>query len=97
MHALVLIPIGMSSTAELAFRGVLGAVAGRTLAQPVALVVTAVLFALWHLVPAWDGGPGEAATAAVTTLGGLVLGLLRQRTGSVLAPMGLHLRTNTMG
>lgn len=99
LRALVLIPIGTVLCEELAFRGVLAAVADRTLTQPVALVVTAVVFGLWHLVPAWGGGgPREAFTAVlITTLGGLVFGLLRQHTGSLLAPMGLHLGTNSFG
>jgi len=99
VRALVLIPLGTVLCEELAIRGVLSAVAARALPQPAALVVTAVVFGLWHLVPAYrDGGAGEAVAAvAVTTLGGLVFGLLRQRSGSVLAPMGLHLGTNSLG
>ena len=33
----------------------------------------------------------------VTVLGGFALGWLRHRTGSVLAPIGLHLGTNAVG
>jgi membrane protease YdiL (CAAX protease family) len=33
----------------------------------------------------------------VTAVGGVLLGVLRERTGSVLAPMGLHLGTNAAG
>ena len=35
--------------------------------------------------------------ACVTGAGGVVLSLLRERTGSLLAPMGLHLGTKLMG
>jgi uncharacterized protein len=36
-------------------------------------------------------------TVALTTLGGLVFGELRRRSGSVLAPAGAHWATNALG
>lgn len=47
-------------------------------------------------------GPAAAVTAVVfgvisTTLAGLVFGELRRRTGSLLAPIGLHWATNGLG
>ena len=47
------------------------------------------------------GGAGSVAvvagTVALTTLGGLVFGELRRRSGSVLASVGAHWATNALG
>ncbi|MDP9397470.1 MAG: CPBP family intramembrane metalloprotease [Actinomycetota bacterium] len=107
LRALLLIPLGTVLCEEVAFRGVLLALASRVLTSRRALGVTAVVFGLWHVSSAQrPSGPGVtpllqvasvAGTVAFTGLGGLVLGWLRQRTGSLLAPMGLHLGTNSVG
>lgn len=48
-----------------------------------------------------DGGVGVwlvvAGTVLLTTAGGLVFGELRRRSDSVLAPMGMHWATNSLG
>lgn len=91
------IPVGTVFCEEVAFRGVLPALAPRA---PV--VTAAAVFGLWHVgsarhplgphVPAPGGG-----VVAVTALAGLLLGALRRRTGSLLAPAGVHLATNGLG
>jgi len=47
------------------------------------------------------GGAGNAVvvigTVALTTIGGLVFGELRRRSGSVLASAGAHWATNALG
>ena len=47
------------------------------------------------------GGAGSGAvvagTLALTTLGGLVFGELRRRSGSLLASVGAHWATNALG
>jgi uncharacterized protein len=107
LRGLVLIPLGTVLAEELAFRGVLHGRSVRALPVRAALGVTAVAFGLWHLTVAL--GPSAVplpptlhwtsalTVLAVTVVGGLVLGWLRHRTGSVLAPIGLHLGTNAVG
>jgi membrane protease YdiL (CAAX protease family) len=107
LRGLVLIPMGTVLAEELAFRGVLQGHSIRSLPARAALSGTAVAFGLWHLTVAL--GPSAVplpptlqwtsalTVLAVTILGGLALGWLRHRTGSVLAPIGLHLGTNAVG
>jgi membrane protease YdiL (CAAX protease family) len=107
LRGLVLIPFGTVLAEELAFRGVLQGHSARSLPVRAALGVSAVAFGLWHLTVAL--GPSAVPlpptlqwTSALTVLvvtvaGGLTLGWLRHRTGSVLAPIGLHLGTNAVG
>lgn len=107
LRGLVLIPLGTVLAEELAFRGVLHGRSVRSLPVRAALGVSAVAFGLWHLTVAL--GPSAIplpptlqwtsalAVLAVTVAGGLALGWLRHRTGSVLAPIGLHLGTNAVG
>ena len=97
LRAGLLIPVGTVLCEEVAFRGVLQALAPRS---PV--VATSAVFGLWHVgsarhplgpqVPAPVGG-----VVAATALAGLLLGALRRRTGSLLAPAGLHLAANSLG
>ncbi|PVZ07633.1 CPBP family intramembrane glutamic endopeptidase [Actinomycetospora cinnamomea] len=107
LRGLVLIPLGTVLAEELAFRGVLHGHSARALPVRAALGVSAVAFGLWHLSVAL--GPSAVPlppalhwtsvllVLAVTVVGGLALGWLRHRTGSVLAPIGLHLGTNAVG
>jgi uncharacterized protein len=107
LRGLVLIPFGTVLAEELAFRGVLHGHSARSLPVRAALGVSAVAFGLWHLTvalgpsavplpPTW-GWTSALTVLAVTVAGGLTLGWLRHRTGSVLAPIGLHLGTNAVG
>lgn len=97
---------------EFAFRGVLWGLLCRLRGPRVATIGSAVLFGLWHVLPSLDLlGENQLArdalagsrTAAVifavgsTTVAGLVFGGLRQRSGSLLAPIGLHWATNGLG
>ncbi len=95
LRAGVLIPLGTVLCEEVAFRGVLHALALRVLRPGPAVGVGSIVFALWHVRPA-EGAP-SAGVLVVTAVGGLVLGALRHRTGSLLAPAGLHLGTNAAG
>jgi membrane protease YdiL (CAAX protease family) len=72
-----------------------------------------VLFGLWHVIPSLHvagtnrgvsdavGGAGNplavVGTVVLTTIGGLVFGELRRRSGSVLASAGAHWATNALG
>jgi membrane protease YdiL (CAAX protease family) len=109
----VVIPFGTVLFEELAFRSVLWGTLSRHLRPWQVLVTTSGLFGLWHVIPALHVGGtnrgvsdavGVAGSAAVvvgtvllTTIGGLVFGELRRRSGSVLASAGAHWATNALG
>jgi uncharacterized protein len=111
--AVVVIPFGTVVLEELAFRSVLWAFLSRHLQEWPVLLTTSVVFGVWHVIPArWAGesnravseavGEGSGAavvvgTVALTTVGGLVFGELRRRSGSVLASAGAHWATNALG
>ena len=111
--AFVVIPFGTVALEELAFRSVLWGFLARHLRQWQVLVTTSAIFGFWHVMPALHVGAtnrgvadavGAAGTAAVvlgtvalTTIGGLVFGEMRRRSGSVLASMGAHWATNALG
>ena len=108
----VTIPFGTVLLEELAFRSVLWGALSRHLRPWQVLVTTSVLFGFWHVLPSLHvggsnkgvgeavgtGGPLVVAGAVLlTTLGGLVFGELRRRSGSVLASMGAHWAFNALG
>jgi membrane protease YdiL (CAAX protease family) len=111
--ALVVIPLGTVALEEIAFRSVLWGMLSRHLRQWQVLVTTSALFGFWHVMPALHvgatnrgvseavGGAGSAVvvagTVVFTTIGGLVFGELRRRSGSVLASAGAHWATNALG
>ena len=111
--ALIVIPLGTVLPEELAFRSVLWGTLARFGRPWQVLATTSVLFGFWHVLPAWHvgatnrgvsdavGGASSAAvvagTVALTTIGGLVFGELRRRSGSVLASAGAHWATNALG
>jgi len=110
--AFVAIPFGTVALEELAFRSVLWGVLARHLGQWQVLVTTSALFGFWHVIPALRaaetnrgvsetlGAAGAAlvvGTVALTTVGGLVFGELRRRSGSVVASAGAHWATNALG
>ncbi|MDQ3825776.1 MAG: CPBP family intramembrane metalloprotease [Actinomycetota bacterium] len=107
LHVLLLIPLGTVLCEEAAFRGVLLAIASRVLPARSALAITSVVFGLWHIgsalataeagvSPALQGA-SVARVVVLTGMGGVILGWLRQRSDSLLAPIGLHLGTNSVG
>jgi membrane protease YdiL (CAAX protease family) len=83
---------------ELIFRGVLlGAMLRRWDARW-SIVATSILFGLWHLpdVVHTSGGPlhvagAVAGTVVVTTAAGVLFGILRLRSASLVAPILAHL------
>jgi CAAX protease family protein len=111
--ALVVIPVGTVLLEELAFRSVLWGALARHCRPWQVLVTTSGLFGLWHILPSLRvgdtnrgvseavGGGGSAlvvvGTVALTTIGGLVFGELRRRSGSVVASAGAHWATNALG
>ena len=106
-QVLVRIPVGTVGWEEIAFRGVLHAALRRVLAEPVAIAVGSAVFGLWHIRPTAEAlavnrlaaGRGARITAlsavAPGTAGaGALLTLLRERSGSLAAPVLVHLAAN---
>jgi membrane protease YdiL (CAAX protease family) len=114
----VQIPFGTVLAEEVAFRGVLPAMFRRRFAARRnwavrADVSSAVLFGLWHILPAaglaganpafQDLPAGAGAAAAVvgsvagTTAAGLLFSWLKNRSGSLVAPIMLHATINGAG
>jgi uncharacterized protein len=73
------------------------------------VVISSVVFGLWHIgpttvalqmneVPMGAGGIGAVAGAvALTTVAGVLFCLLRILTGGILAPVLVHIATNSLG
>jgi membrane protease YdiL (CAAX protease family) len=105
-RVLVVIPVATVLVEELLFRGVLLGLLQRLLSAGRALVACSVVFGLWHLLPVWrGGGAGDlgggsigavAGTFVATFVAGLGFGWLRQRSGSLLAPVLAHIGTNSV-
>jgi membrane protease YdiL (CAAX protease family) len=109
-QALVRIPLGTVLWEETAFRGVLQAALGRVMPGGAAIAVTSGVFGIWHIGPTaaalringLAGGLGKTAAGvtagvAATAAGGVLLSWLRTRSGSLAAPILLHLATNCGG
>ncbi len=112
-RALLVVPLGVVVLEEVAFRSVLWGLVEVGRGALVVAVVTSVLFGVWHVLPAIDGaranaGEGDSArradvirqvagTVAFTTLAGIVFAVLRQQSGSLVAPFLLHWATNGLG
>jgi membrane protease YdiL (CAAX protease family) len=101
------IPVGTVLWEEVAFRGVLDAFLRRVLPGPAAIAVTSGVFGLWHVRPTVEAlginqmtasrravAGSVAASVAGTAAAGLLLSWLRDRSGSLAAPVLLHLTAN---
>lgn len=113
VSAFVVIPAGTVFLEEIAFRSVLWGMLTRHAGPWQVLGTTSVLFGLWHVLPSLQlatANPGVSgavggdrgalvapSTVAFTTLGGLVFGEMRRRSGSLLASAGAHWATNALG
>lgn len=111
--AFLSVPLGTVVFEEVAFRGVLWALVEDRSGAAWATAVTALLFGLWHVLPALDlagtnsavAGSGRRRRLAVAVVGtvlftaasGVLFAELRRRSGSLLAPMLLHWATNAAG
>jgi membrane protease YdiL (CAAX protease family) len=106
-QVLLRIPVGTVAWEEIAFRGVLQAALRRVLAEPAATAVASATFGLWHIRPTAEAlvanrlaptrGARIAAVTAVATgtaAAGALLAVLRDRSGSLAAPVLLHLAAN---
>ncbi|WP_448628592.1 CPBP family intramembrane glutamic endopeptidase [Geodermatophilus sp. URMC 64] len=109
-QVLVRIPFGTVLWEETAFRGVLLAALTRVLPVPAAIAGSAAVFGVWHIRPTLsavaandlaEGPLGRGLTVvlgcALTAGAGVLLAWLRTRSGSLVAPLLLHLATNDVG
>lgn len=107
---MVRIPIGTALFEEVAFRGLLLALALQMLPTVRAVAATSAVFGLWHVAPtivtlrindvevASLAGAGAIAGAVlVTTVAGAGFCWLRLRSGSLVAPILAHWATNALG
>jgi membrane protease YdiL (CAAX protease family) len=106
----VRIPAGTVLWEETAFRGVLLAALRRVVPEVCAVALTSAVFGIWHIRPAREArhlnraigdrraaGPGVTASVAATAAASVLLSSLRVRSGSLAAPVLLHLATNCGG
>ena len=104
------IPLGTVLWEETAFRGVLQAALCRVMPGGAAIAVTSCIFGIWHIGPTAGAlringladRPGKilagvTAGVAATAAGGVLFSWLRTRSGSLAAPILLHLATNCLG
>jgi uncharacterized protein len=109
-QTLVRVPFGTVLWEEVAFRGVLLAALARLVSLPAATAASSALFGIWHIRPTLAAlaandvveGPWHTAGAVLlgclgTAAAGLLFCWLRVRSGSLLAPVLLHLATNSFG
>jgi len=107
---LVRVPVGTALLEEVAFRGVLLAMLTRRYGTAWGIAGSSVAFGAWHLLPSLDLAAGNAAigsalgthhlAAAVigmvaAGLAGAFLCLLRIRYDHLIAPLALHVTTNS--
>lgn len=96
VKALWTIPVGTAMVEELIFRAVVLAAAMRALGTSRGVMMSAVIFGLWHIPPIFGDGPAAVlGTVAATTAAGVAFALVRLRARSVLAPMLAHVATNS--
>jgi membrane protease YdiL (CAAX protease family) len=108
-HLAVRIPLATVVLEEVIFRGTLLARLRRHRTTAVAVIATAAVFGVWHLLPALEAveaqehhhvaiwrEPASAvgATIGVTALAGIGLAALRLRSRSLLAPVIVHAALN---
>ncbi|MGY1618748.1 lysostaphin resistance A-like protein [Geodermatophilus sp. SYSU D00691] len=109
-QTLVRVPLGTVLWEEVAFRGVLLAALERLLTQRAAVAADSALFGIWHVRPTYEAlAANDVVRGPVRTTGAVLLGCsgtaaagvlfcrLRLRSGSLLAPVLLHLATNSLG
>jgi membrane protease YdiL (CAAX protease family) len=93
----VRIPIGTVWSEEAAFRGALGTVAAQAFGPGWGRLLQASAFGLSHVADARGAGDSVIGTVLGTVAAGWAFGLLSDRTGSLVAPMLVHLAINEAG
>jgi uncharacterized protein len=103
----VRVPLGTALLEEVAFRGVLLGLLATLLGTRRAVVLSSLLFGLWHVRPAWGmavangaglgvGLASVAGSVVVTAIAGLAFCWLRLRTGHLAAPLVTHAGMNAL-
>ena len=109
-QVLLRIPVGTVCWEEVAFRAVLPAALHRVLPRRAATTTACVLFGLWHVRPTAEALTGNrlatgrsarvaavGAVVAATSAAGAFLSYLCERSGSLAAPVMVHLTANCAG
>lgn len=91
------IPIGTVWTEEWAYRAALGSIAGRAFGAPGGQLLAAATFGLSHVPDARAARESVPGTVLVTGAAGWIFGWLYERSGSLAAPMLVHLAVNEAG
>jgi uncharacterized protein len=109
--ALIRVPLGTAFLEEMAFRGVLLAMLTRRHGTAWGVAGSSLAFGAWHLLPSLDLTVGNAAFGAVlgahslvaagigmvaAGLAGAFLCLLRIRYDHLIAPLAVHVTTNSL-
>jgi uncharacterized protein len=94
---LLQIPVGTVWAEEAAFRAALASAGSRAFGQPGGRLLQATAFGLSHIADARATGQPVAATVLVTGVAGWLFGWLADRSGSLAAPMLVHLAVNEAG
>ena len=82
---------------EAAFRAALGTLGSRAFGKSGGRLLQATAFGLSHIADARATGEPVVATVLVTGVGGWLFGWLADRSGSLAAPMVVHLAINEAG
>jgi membrane protease YdiL (CAAX protease family) len=91
------IPVGTVWSEEAAFRAALGTVAADTFGPTGGRLLQSLAFGLSHIVDARRAGEPVLGTVLITGVAGWFFALLRERSGSLAAPMLAHLAINEAG
>ncbi|MET0992747.1 MAG: CPBP family intramembrane glutamic endopeptidase, partial [Mycobacterium sp.] len=94
---LVRIPLGTVWSEEAAFRAALGTVAEDAFGPTGGRLLQSLVFGLSHIADARATGEPVIGTVLVTGVAGWFFALLRERSGSLAAPMLVHLAINEAG
>jgi len=94
---LLRIPIGTVWTEEAAYRAALGTVAERAFGEFGGQLFAAAAFGLSHVPDARAKGESVTGTVLVTGVAGWIFGWLYAKSGSLAAPMLVHLAVNEAG
>jgi uncharacterized protein len=110
-EVLVRIPLATAAAEELMFRGALEAILAQRRSRAETVLISAVLFGAWHILPALSHPGTErvhsgskarqvlavGSICVVTGAGALALSWLRERSGSIAAPTIVHFAANSGG
>jgi uncharacterized protein len=93
----VRIPIGTVWAEEAAYRAALGAMAADAFGPTAGRLLQSLAFGLSHIADARGAGEPVIPTVLVTGAAGWFLAMLRERSGSLAAPMLAHFAINEAG